>query len=91
MQKHVPETKIIGSHDSHDAIMEALNSVKPRKILDVPVGEGPLSQWLSEKGWDVHCADIDKFHFKLNLPFTEVNLNRPLPFKDSEFEAIAMR
>jgi len=80
---------IIGSDDSHDTLRQVLQSRQPCKVLDAPTGKGPLAAYLLQAGWDVHCADIDRAHFTLKgIPFTQVNLNRALPFENESFDAV---
>lgn len=84
------ELSIIGSEDSHDTIMQEFIGHKPCKILEVPSGRGGLALFLKENGWDVHCADIDPGHLKADgIPFTQVNLNKRLPFEDASFDAVS--
>lgn len=82
--------QIIGVERSHDTLLKILETKSPAKILDVPAGQGVLAAYLKEKGWDVHAADIDPGNFRLaGVPFTQVNLNRKLPFADSSFDAVS--
>lgn len=80
---------IIGSRGSHDALRKALAQHAPSKVLDIPAGHGPISLYLRELGWDVHCSDIDPGNFQAQgFPFTAANLNRPLPFADASFDVV---
>lgn len=80
---------VIGTPGSHDALRAALARLAPGRVLDVPAGEGPISQFLHENGWDVQAADIDAGNFRYRqVPFAEVNLNRPLPFDDASFDVV---
>ena len=82
--------KIIGAHGSHDIVHRVLAQREPCKILDIPAGTGVLGEFLLERGWDVHAADIDPGLFKLeDVPFERVDLNRRLPHDDASFDAIA--
>lgn len=84
-----PPPQIIGSDDSHDTLRRVLATRTPCKVLDAPTGQGPIAMFLKELGWNVHCADIDRGNFKLSdLPFSEVNLNRSLPFEAASFDAV---
>src|SRR5688572_13046279 len=81
---------IIGGESSHDTLQRLLERERPCKILDVPTGRGIFAKFLQERGWEVHSADIDPGNFRLDdIPFTQVNLNRPLPFDDAEFDAVS--
>jgi SAM-dependent methyltransferase len=81
--------KVIGAKGAHDALRAALDKAQPCTVLDAPAGEGILSEFLRLRGWNVHCADIDKGNFRLpHLPLTQVDLNRALPFADATFDAV---
>jgi SAM-dependent methyltransferase len=81
---------VIGVKGSHDTLQRVLSTRRACRILDVPAGEGIISAFLKDKGWQVHAADIDPGNFKLNdVPFTSVNLNKALPFDDASFDAIS--
>ncbi|MCC6489376.1 MAG: methyltransferase domain-containing protein [Candidatus Hydrogenedentes bacterium] len=79
----------IGDEGCHDEVRRILNTRTPCKILDLPCGHGVLAEFLHRRGWDVHCADIDSgnMHFD-QVPFTTVDLNRPLCFESASFDAI---
>ncbi len=83
------QLEIIGARDSHDTLRAVLAQRSPMKALDVPAGEGILTAYLKDLGWNIHAADIDPGNFKLqDIPFKQVDLNRNLPYEDEEFEAI---
>ena len=84
-----PSLRIIGDADSHDTLRRVLADRQPAKILDVPSGHGVLAQFLLDRGWEVHCADIDAGNFQLEgVPFTQVNLNRAMAIESDSFDAI---
>jgi len=81
---------IIGVDRSHDTLRRIVGARAPCRILDVPAGEGVFCEFLRNRGWDVHAADIDPGNFKLrDVPFTRVNLNKALPFDDASFDAVS--
>jgi SAM-dependent methyltransferase len=85
-----PRLQVIGTRGSHDTLRRVLASKAPCRILDVPAGEGVFCEFLRERGWEVHAADIDPGNFKLReVPFTRVNLNEALPFDDATFDAVS--
>jgi len=59
-------------------------SYKNKKVLDMPAGNGWIGQKLEEHGIEVISADInkDKPHF------SQVDMEKPLPFSNEEFDAI---
>lgn len=79
----------MGDERSHDTLREVLAATPPCKILDAACGEGALARHLDDLGFDVHCGDILPELFKAEgLPVRAVNLNRPLPYEDGEFDAV---
>jgi SAM-dependent methyltransferase len=80
---------IIGNAGSHDTLRHLLEKMPPCRVLDVPCGHGPIAYFLKTKNWEVHCADIDRAHLQVEgIPFTQVDLNRILPFDNASFDAI---
>lgn len=75
----------------HYAIVEKFLSSFPKKskILDAGCGEGYLSQRLLKIGLDVYACDIttEVFAYK-KIPFTSVDLNKKLPYKNNSFDII---
>ena len=55
-----------------------------KKVLDLPAGNGWIGEVLTEYGMEVISADIneEKPHF------AQVDMEKPLPFSDKEFDAI---
>ncbi len=83
------ELKVIGGRRSHDTLREQLAEMTPATILDAPAGTGVLSEFLSKRGWNVQCADIDAGNFHAaTFSFTRTNLNRGLPYRDNAFEVV---
>ncbi len=83
------ELGVIGGRRSHDTLRAVLAALPPAKVLDAPAGTGSLAQFLRERGWEVHCADIDPGNFAAEgFPFEQVDLNRRLPHADASFDAV---
>jgi SAM-dependent methyltransferase len=81
--------KIMGTEDSHGALRAALARHQPCRVLDAACGQGALAQFLIDRGWDVQCADIFPENFKLKgVSCQKANLNHPLPYENSAFDAI---
>lgn len=56
----------------------------PKKILDIPAGNGLLAQKLREKGHHVTCADINQ----AQAHYVYADMTEPLPFADNEFDLV---
>lgn len=91
-----------GSHlITEGAILARLGAqlTQPIAILDLGCGGGALiakvAQTYRGKGWDpakwLHAADIDATHYATpEVPFTVINVNRPLPFEDASLDLITL-
>ena len=60
------------------------DNFRNKKVLDLPAGNGWIGEVLTEYGMEVISADIneEKPHF------AQVDMEKPLPFSDEEFDAI---
>jgi SAM-dependent methyltransferase len=60
------------------------------KVLDAGAGQGALSLWLAQNGFEVTACELQPELFRVpEIPCLQVDLSRPLPFADAEFDAIA--
>jgi len=79
----------MGHHQSHDTLRRILADQQPCKILDAACGQGALTEYLNDLGWDVSSADIYPELCRVEgITPLKVNLNRALPYKDNQFDAI---
>jgi len=60
------------------------SGIKNKKILDIPAGNGWISDSLKKSGAKVISADINK---EKNY-YIMVNMETPLPFKNNEFDCV---
>src|SRR3989304_6535235 len=62
------------------------------KILDVGSYNGGITRRIKEQGNDVKAADASSafadLDRELGIPFSQVDLERPLPYGDSEFDVV---
>ncbi len=91
-----------GSHSiTEGAILVRLGAqlTQPLAILDLGCGGGALiakvAQTYRARGWDparwLHAADIDATHYATpEVPFTVIDVNRPLPFDDGSLDLITL-
>ena len=79
-----------GSPNAYEEALLRLFEKLPRGVLlDAPCGQGRLSVWLREKGFDVHCFDIDPYLFRgSGFAFETGDLNDPLPYAENSFDFI---
>lgn len=83
------DPQIIGGTGAHDAIRRVLRERPPSRVLDCPCGEGILSAYMRDLGWDVHCCDIDAGNMRVQgFPFQSADLNRGLPYRVGEFDTV---
>lgn len=70
--------------------LPALSLPARARVLDAPCGgEAALTRALTEAGFDAHGADLDtQAEGHLGKAFTEVNLDMPLPWSESTFDAV---
>lgn len=81
--------QVIGGKGAHEALRRVLASRSPARVLDCPSGQGVLSAYMRDLGWEVHCSDIDDGNLRVpGLPFRAANLNRGLPGADAEFDVV---
>jgi len=81
--------KMIGSRGSHDGIMQALRELPRGKVLDAPAGNGRLSVFMKDLGFEVYCTDIESRELpQLGFPFKQADLNQPLPYDDTSFDVV---
>ncbi|MFN0049149.1 MAG: class I SAM-dependent methyltransferase [Cytophagales bacterium] len=61
-----------------------------KKVLDIPAGEGALSQFMKEElNWDVSASDIDSSKWKYDdLNLVEADMGRKIPFEDNSFDLV---
>lgn len=89
MSERVPTPQVIGGKGAHDALRRALKSRPAAKVLDCPSGQGVLSAYMRDLGYEVHCSDIDEGNLRVaGFPFRAANLNRGLPHGDAEFDVV---
>ena len=80
--------KMIGSRGSHDWILRTLRELPRGRALDAPAGRGALSAYMSELGYEVHCADVDPGLLEAELPFQCCDLNGELPYENEFFDTV---
>jgi len=76
--------------NTHGAVADLLGRDSGvRRVLDIPCGEGAFLARLVAGGYLAHGADIQSILKISDVPFTSADMNRPLPFADGSFDAVA--
>lgn len=79
-----PEPKQRAVPGVHDAARRLLSELPKGKLLDVAAGNGAMSYWAVNQGFDVTAVDINQDLFELdNVPHVAADLNESLPLADN--------
>jgi SAM-dependent methyltransferase len=58
-------------------------------LIDLGAGQGALSRWAADAGFQATAVDINRGNFVTNdIGFVEADLNRPLPLPDDKADAV---
>jgi SAM-dependent methyltransferase len=78
------------SRNTHARVADLLAGHQDvRRVLDIPCGPGAFLARLTAGGYEPHGADIQDLLQVGGVPFTRADMNRPLPFPDGAFDAVA--
>lgn len=73
----------------HDAARRLIYKLPRGKLLDLAAGEGALSKWARDQGFDVTATEIDRRIFRTAaVECLEADLNRPLPVADASVDVV---
>jgi SAM-dependent methyltransferase len=79
----------IARPEIHQTVTRILDPFPRGKLLDVPAGEGALSQRLAEAGFDVQACDLYPEIFRVpGITVRRGDLSGVLPYADEEFQYI---
>jgi SAM-dependent methyltransferase len=79
----------IARPEIHETVARILDPFPRGKLLDVPAGEGALSQCLSEAGFEVQACDLYPEIFRVpDITVLRGDLSSVLPYRDAEFQYI---
>ncbi|MBZ5660599.1 MAG: class I SAM-dependent methyltransferase [Acidobacteriia bacterium] len=85
----VREPVPIARPEIHQTVARILDPFPRGKLLDVPAGEGALSQRLAEAGFDVQACDLYPEIFRVpGITVRRGDLSGVLPYADAEFQYI---
>jgi SAM-dependent methyltransferase len=84
---HGREFQIASLNEIHFKILEMMNKMPKRKVLDFPAGTGRLSWMLHNEGFAVTAADIGIESFcNPEIPIFKGDLDGRFPFVDGSFD-----
>lgn len=67
----------------HAAAHRVLSGLPGGKLYDLGAGQGALSLWADEHGFEVTGVDINRNNYVVPLDFLRADLNGPLPIPDA--------
>ncbi len=88
-KKQGPVPKIRAQRGVHEHVLEHFAALPPGRILDVPTGEGALSEKLVAMGYKVVAGDIAQDYVAQGGAFVQLNMDASLPFLDNSFDYVA--
>lgn len=73
----------------HTAARQLIDELPRGKLLDVAAGNGAMSYWANQAGFDVTALDINRDLFELNnVKFVEADLNQQFPVEDDSSDVV---
>jgi 2-polyprenyl-3-methyl-5-hydroxy-6-metoxy-1,4-benzoquinol methylase len=74
----------------HRAAQRLLETLPRGSFADLGAGQGALSAWADNHGFDTTAIDFNRGNFVADsIEFIQANLNQPLPLADATFETVA--
>jgi len=75
--------------ETHDKVVEMMETEPRGRVLDVPTGTGVLGGRLKGMGFEISCCDINASYFSIpDLSIDLGDLNQRLPYEDSAFDYV---
>jgi len=73
----------------HEKVLEITAALSKGRVLDIPCGQGALSEKLREQGFEIFCGDYDNDNYRIQGGhFHRLDLNCNLPYKDQTFDCV---
>ena len=71
----------------HEKVLEITAALSKGRVLDIPCGQGALSERLRKQGFEIFCGDYDSDNYRIEGGnFHRLDLNCNLPYKDETFD-----
>jgi len=73
----------------HDKVLEITAALSKGRVLDIPCGQGALSERLRKQGFEIFCGDYDHDNYRIKGGnFHQLDLNCYLPYKEKTFDCV---
>lgn len=73
----------------HEKVLEITAALPKGRLLDIPCGQGALSEILRKQGFEIFCGDYDRDNYRIQGGhFHQLDLNSNLPYKDQTFDCV---
>jgi len=73
----------------HEKVLEITATLSRGRVLDIPCGQGALSERLKKQGFEIFCGDYDHDNYRIKGGnFHRLDLNCILPYKDKTFDCV---
>jgi len=73
----------------HEKVLEITAALSKGRVLDIPCGQGALSESLRKQGFEIFCGDYDRDNYRIKGGnFHRLDLNCKLPYKDETFDCV---
>jgi len=73
----------------HEKVLEITAALSKGLVLDIPCGQGALSERLRKQGFEIFCGDYDSDNYRIEGGnFHRLDLNCNLPYKDETFDCV---
>ena len=88
-QKNSDEAVAMTAVFVHEKVLEITASLSKGCVLDIPCGQGALSENLRKQGFEIFCGDYDSDNYRIKGGnFHRLDLNCNLPYKDKTFDCV---
>lgn len=73
----------------HEKVLEITAVLPKGRVLDIPCGQGALSERLRSQGFEIFCGDYDYENYRIKGGnFHRLDLNSNLPYKNNTFDCV---
>lgn len=89
-EPHAPKPVEMAMPGVHSGAHRLLSQLPRGTLADLGAGQGALSLWASDAGFQTTAVDFNRGNFVVDaINFVQADLNRPLPIADDSFDVVA--